>query len=45
MTQFKIVNKNTNEVIATDQGSTLDMVKKYDLAGQSQQHLKLIQTS
>jgi hypothetical protein len=45
MNQFKIIDKNTNRVIATDSGTALEIVKKYKLAYESQQHLQLVQTS
>lgn len=43
MYNYKIVDKNTDEVVATGTAkTTLEIIKKYDLAGISQQHLKVV---
>ena len=40
---YKIIDKNTGEVVATGEAkNTLEIIKRYDLAGISQQHLQVV---
>lgn len=46
MSRFKLVDKNTDSVVWAGEAKTsLELVKRFKLAYESQQHLKLVQTA